>query len=114
MSSLKQRSSAKTINRNTWADYPALRWRSKFYERTQFQFTFTDGEVIRLTHQSDKRKPFNWGQAYRIAKAFWALRLSGRWANTQGLSGEDRIRQCEEWERTHKAPKMVARQAAQG
>jgi hypothetical protein len=113
MSSLKQRRSAKQVNRNTWTDYPRLKWRSKSYERVQFSFTFVDGEVVGVTHQSDKRKAHNWGPAYRIACAFWAQRKAAAEANARGLyQGEQRVRFCEHWERTHKAPKMLHRSAA--
>jgi hypothetical protein len=97
MSSLKQRNKLR---------------RSKFRERTLFTFAFADGEVVRVTHPSDTRKPCNWGPALRIAREFWLLRQSSRHAKALGLSGEGYVRVCAEWERNHYAPRIIARTAA--
>lgn len=95
----------KPLDRDVWAEYKAPRWRQKTaYERTHFKVTFQGGEVFRVSHPSDKRKPFNRGGAVNVASSFYKLRLSARWANEKGLSGQERNDKRDRYERKLRVP----------
>lgn len=96
----------KPLDRDAWAEYKAPRWRQKGYERTHFKVTFQGGEVFRVSHPSDHRKPYNRGGAANVAASFYKLRMSARWANEKGLSGEVRNDKRDRYERKLKVPKV--------
>lgn len=75
------------LDRAVWADYRSPRWRQQGYERCEFNFRFADGECVRVSHPSDYRKPYNWGEASRVAIAFWKLRKA-RKAGRHGRDGD--------------------------
>ncbi len=62
------------LDRAQWADYRSPAWRQKGYEKGEWVVTFADGEVVKVSHPNHASKPFNWGEASRIAIAFWRLR----------------------------------------
>ena len=61
--------------RSEWADYKAPSWKSKEYESQRVDVLFRDGILVRVQISGHKRKPINWGTAWRVAQQFRKLRL---------------------------------------
>lgn len=75
------------FDRSQWADYKAPVFRQAGYERCLFVVDFADGERVRVGHPSHSGKPYNWGEASRVAIAFWKLRKAAK-AGYRGSDGE--------------------------
>ena len=66
------------LDRAAWADYKSPHWRQQGYEKGEWVVTFADGMLVKLSHPNHRGKPCNWGEASRVAIAFWRSRVRAR------------------------------------